>query len=245
MILAPITFAGRSMILGHSTEVEIESDWLDDVLCLSMEKTLRSEIESDLINIPKHQCGAVMTLHCIIKCMVVCNQEARDALENNIKNFDITEFSGENVPTAYLRLKAVARAHGEKDLPANTIRRVLEGFSKPSTSSFNKFCASQIAMRRVSFYDKLMQKSSLQMQLNDILNDLEATYLDLVSGKLWAGVNASPTKSAFIADCTLEDEINEARALAAQKKLPFDEREKMFCKMPPLWGERSHPSALP
>jgi hypothetical protein len=27
MILAPITFAGRSMILGHSTEVEIESDW--------------------------------------------------------------------------------------------------------------------------------------------------------------------------------------------------------------------------
>jgi hypothetical protein len=220
MILALL--AGWSMILGHSTEVDIESDWLDDVLRLSMEKTLRSEIESDLINIPKHQRGAVMTLRCIIKCMVVHNQEARDALENNMKNFDITKFSGENVPSACLHLKAVARALGEKDLPTNAICRVLEGFCKPSTSSFNKFCASQIAMRRVSFYDKLMQTSALQIQLNDILNDLEATYLDLVSGKLWAGVNASPTKSAFIADCTLEDEINKVRALAAQKKLPFD-----------------------
>ncbi len=36
------------------------------------------------------------------------NQEAKDALENYIRDFDITKFPGENVPTACLRLNAVA-----------------------------------------------------------------------------------------------------------------------------------------
>ncbi len=187
-----------------------------------MDKTLCAEVESDIISIPKHQCGAITTLRCIIKRMVVCNQEARDALQNYIKNFDITKFPGENVPTACLRLKAVAWALGAKDLPTNTIHRVLEGFGKSSTTSFNKFCTSQIAMRRGSFYDKLMHSSSLQTQLNDILNDLKATYLDLVGGKLWAGVTASPTKAAFVVDYSL--------ALALKKKLPFEEWAKLYAE---------------
>jgi hypothetical protein len=204
-----------------------------------MEKTLCSEIESDIISIPKTQRGSITTLRCIIKHMVVHNQEARDALENYIKTFDITKFPGKNVPIACLRLKAVAGALGEKDLPTNAVRWVLEGFGKSFTASFNKFCNSQIALRHGSFYDKLMHTSTLQTQLNDILNDLEATYLDLVGGKLWAGVNASPTKSAFVADHTLEDEIKEAHALAAQKKLPFDEWVKLFAKCYHC-GEKGH-----
>ena len=162
--------------------------------------------------------------------MVVRNHEARDALENYIKNFDITKFPGENVPTACLRLKAVARALGAKDLPTNTIRQVLEGFGKSSTTSFNKFCTSQIAMRRGSFYDKLMHSSSLQTQLNDIPNDLKATNLDLVGGKLWAGVTASPTSAAFVVDYSLEEEIGEARALALKKKPPFEEWAKLYAE---------------
>jgi hypothetical protein len=162
--------------------------------------------------------------------MVVHNQEARDALENYIKNFDIIKFPGENVPTACLRLKAVARALCAKDFPTNTIRRFLKGFGKSSTTSFKEFCTSQIAMRRGSFYDKLMHSSSLQTQLNDVLNDLEATYLDLVGGKLWAGVTTSPTKAIFVADYSLEEEINKARALALKKKLPFEEWAKLYAE---------------
>ncbi len=52
-----------------------------------------------------------------MKCMVVKNQEARDALEMYIKNFDITNFPGENVPIACLWIKAVATALGDDDLP--------------------------------------------------------------------------------------------------------------------------------
>jgi hypothetical protein len=224
-------FEWQHFVLRNSTDVEIESDnWLDEVLTLSMDKTLRAEVESDIISIPKHQRGAIATLRCIIKRMVVRNQEARDALGNYIKEFDITKFPGENVPTACLRLKAVSRALGEKELPTNTIRRVLEGFGKSSTPSFNEFCTSQIAMRRGSFYEKLVQSSSLQTQLNEVLNDLEATYLDLVGGKLWAGVNASPTKAAFVGDQTIDDKLEEARALALQKKLPFAEWEKLYAE---------------
>ena len=224
-------FSWQEFVLRNSTEVEIESDnWLDDVLHLSMDKTLRAEVESDMISIPKHQRGAISTLRCIIRRMVVRNQEARDALGNYIKTFDINKFPGENVPTACLRLKAVARALGPKDLPTNIIRRVLEGFGKSSTTSFNEFCTSQIAMRRGSFYEKLMHSSPLQTQLNDVLNDIEATYLDLAGGGKWAGVNASPTKASFVADCNIEEEIDEARALALKKKLPFEEWAKLYAK---------------
>jgi hypothetical protein len=102
-------FAWQEFVLQHGTDIELESDnWLDNVLHLSMEKTLCSEIEPDLNSIPKHQRGFVTTLHCIIKRMVVRNQEAQDALENYIKTFDITKFHGKNVPIACPRLKAVA-----------------------------------------------------------------------------------------------------------------------------------------
>jgi hypothetical protein len=69
--------------------------------------------------------------------MVVRNQEAQDALKNFIKTFDITKFPGKNVLVACLRLKAVARALGERNLSTNAVQRVLEDFAKhhPSTSS--------------------------------------------------------------------------------------------------------------
>jgi hypothetical protein len=115
--------------------------------------------------------------------MVIRNQEAQDALETYIKTFDINNFPGKNVPPACVCLKAVARALGDKDLPTNAICKVLEGFAKSSTKLFNRFCASQIALCRRTFYHTLMKNTFLQNQLNNVLNDLETSYLDLVGGK--------------------------------------------------------------
>ncbi len=127
-------FAWQEVVLQHGTNIELESDnWLDNLLHLSMEKILYSEIESDLNIFPKHQHGSVTTLCCIIKLMVVRNQETQDALENYIKTFDITKFPGKNVPVTCLRLKAVARALEERNRPTNAVQRVLEGFAKSST----------------------------------------------------------------------------------------------------------------
>ncbi len=136
-------FQWQEFLLQHGTELELESVyWLDNVLHLSMDKTLHSEIELDLTSIPKNWCGSITALQCFIKRMVVRNQEARGALKNDIKTFDITKFPGENVPTDCLCLKAVACALGDNDLPTNVVHKVLEGYAKSSTPTFNKFCAS-------------------------------------------------------------------------------------------------------
>jgi hypothetical protein len=45
----------------------------------------------------------------------------------------------------------------------------------------------------------LMRGTPLQTQLNDLLNDLEVIYLDLVEGQLWSGIIATPHQSFFLA----------------------------------------------
>ncbi len=233
-------FEWQEFLLRHSTELELESDnWLEDVLHLSMEKMLCSEVESDLNSVPKNQRGSITTLQCIIKCMVVRNQEARDALETYIETFNITNFPGKNVPTACLRLKAVAHALGHKDLPTNAICKVLEGFATSSTKLLNDFCASQIALHRGTFYRTLMKNTSFLNQLNDVLNNLDTSYLDLVGGKLWGGVIASPTKSSFLANYNDNEEINKAMAMTAMKKLPFAEWVKLHATCHHC-GEKGH-----
>jgi hypothetical protein len=230
----------QEFLLWHSTELKLESDnWLDNVLHLPIDKMLCSEVKSNLNSIPKNQRGSIATLQCIIKRMVVQNQEAQEALERYIKTFDITNFPGKNVPTACLCLKAVARALGDKDLPTNAICKVLEGFVKSSTKLFNNFCASQTALHGGTFYRTLMKNTSLTNQLNDILNNLETSYLDLVGGKLWEGVIASPTRSSFVANYNNNEEIKKVMAMAAIKKLPFDEWVKLHATCHHC-GEKGH-----
>ena len=161
-------FEWQEFIVRYGTTNELESNsWLEDTLLLSMDKNLRYEIKSDMSGFPKNKQGAITMLCCIIKRMVVKNQEAKDALESYIKEFDITKFPGENVSSACLWLKAVAKALGNKDLPSNVICKILEGFAKSSTKAFNDVCSSQIAMRRASFYKSGMKNTSLQNQLVD------------------------------------------------------------------------------
>jgi hypothetical protein len=40
---------------------------------------------------------------------------------------------------------------------------------------------------------------------------------------LWAGVITSPTNSSFIVDSAKDDEIKQAKAIVAMKKVPYDE----------------------
>ena len=97
----------QEFIFTYGAESELESNnWLEDSLLLSMDKNLRHKITSDMSVYPPIRCGAITMLRCIIKRLVVKNQEAKDALESYIKDFNITNFPGENVPSACLRLKA-------------------------------------------------------------------------------------------------------------------------------------------
>jgi hypothetical protein len=152
--------AWQEFILRHGTDVEIESnDWLEGTLLQSMEVTLRAEVESDLQGLPVNHCGTVTMLCFIIKRLIICNQEAWDALEGYVKTFDICNFPGKNVPTACLKLKAVINVLGDKT-PSNAICTILEGIAYASTDTFMDVCKSKIAMHSDSIYASLLAKES-------------------------------------------------------------------------------------
>jgi hypothetical protein len=178
----------QEFILRYGSDVEVESDaWLEGTLLLSMESTLRAEVESDLKSLPVNQRGALTMLRFIIKRMVIRNQEAWDALEEYIKLFDIRNFPGENVPTACLKLKAVVAVLGDK-LPSNAVRTLLEGFARASTKSFSSVCESKIAMRSDSIYASLLTTIPLCNQVTLMLDDLEQKYQQLITAKKWEGI---------------------------------------------------------
>jgi hypothetical protein len=49
-----------------------------------MDKIFHAEVKLDINSIPKHQCGSITALCCIIKQTEIKNQEAKDVLENYI-----------------------------------------------------------------------------------------------------------------------------------------------------------------
>ncbi len=209
------------------------------MLQMSLEKMLCAEVESDLCSLPLSQWGSLTTLHYIIKQLVVKNQEARDALKEYLKTFDIRKFPGENVPLACLCLKAAATSLGSNNLSTNVIRKLLEGFAKSAMVSFNKVCTGQLALHCGSISQKLFKDTSLHTQLVDILNDLESIHLDFVGGKLWAGVNAMPQASLFKAALANGDDAGAVVLDAVNvKHMPVDIKEHTLAAVKSLpWEE--------
>jgi hypothetical protein len=224
-------FQWQEFVLLYGSSVEVESDnWLEETLLLSMETTLHSKVESDMKSLPlQKQKGAITMICFIIKRMVVRNQEAKDALETYLKIFNITAFPGKNVQIACLRLKAVAQALGNDDLPKNIVRTILKGFSKSLTDTFNNVLKSKIAMRSDSMYRTLLNNSTLHNQLSEALHDLENKYQELIGGKKRAGVGHTGLLQGSLFKVSTEDpeqEIQDTHAYAAIKKIPFEE----WCK---------------
>jgi hypothetical protein len=202
--------AWQEFILRHGTDVEIKSnDWLKGTLLQFMEVTLCAEGESDLQGLPVNHRGAVTMLCFIIKRLINCNQEAWDALEDYVKTFDICNFPGKNVPTAFLKLKAVINVLGDKT-PSNAIRTILEGFAHASTDTFTDVCKSKIAMRSDSIYTSLLDKVPLCSQVSLTLDNLEQKYQQLITANKWEGVGHvgmdNHNKSAFKATANPDNE---------------------------------------
>jgi len=77
-----------------------------------------------------------------------------------------------------------------------------------------------------------MKKTSLQSQLSNLLNDIEAAYIDLVGGNKWEGITASPPVSSFLASPSVDDAAEEehARTLAARVNMPWEEWVKKYAE---------------
>ncbi len=119
--------------------------------------------------------------------------------------------------------------------------------------SFNEVCTSYLALSCGSVSQKLFKDTSQHTQLVNVLNDLESVYLDLVGGKLWAGVNATPQASSFKATLSNGNDANsmvlatvkhmsadvKIRALAAVKILPWEEWVNLYATCHHC-GEKRH-----
>jgi hypothetical protein len=147
-------------------------------------------------------------LRFIIKWMVIHNQEAWDSLEDYIKVFDVRNYPDKIVPTTCIKLKAVVNVLGDK-LPSNSVRIILDGFAKASTSSFNQVCLTKIAMRSASVYAPLQDKLPLQNQVLAMLDYLEQKCQQLITSKKWERVGhigMAKDKSTFKASLGVNKE---------------------------------------
>ncbi len=194
-----------------------------------MEPNLCAEVESDMKGLLQNQKGAITMLRFIIKCMVIWNQEAWDALEDYGRSFDICNYPGKNVPIACLKLKAVVNVLGP-NLPSNAVWTILEGFLKALTASFTQVCATKIAMQDNSTYASFQDKIPLHKQVSSILDDLEQKYQQLITAKKWEGVGhlgMIQGKLSFKA-ATIDDDDATANANLAKQRISYEDWEKLL-----------------
>ena len=206
----------------YGSDVDIESDqWMEEFLCVSMEKALKDEVISDFDELPKASRGAVSLFRCMVNRMVTKNEESRRNLEQWLQDFSLTSFSGENVTKACLRIKAVVDAIGHDKLPSDVVTRVLNGMSTASTDEFCQVCHTQIAMMNNSVLKTMMKVTSLHKQLVSILSDLEVKYLELLGAKKWKGVGVNIKHEVSAYNAFTCDEYRAYVADAGKNALPF------------------------
>jgi hypothetical protein len=88
----------------------------------------------------------------------------------------------------------------------------------------------------------LLKNSTFHNQLIEALNNLENKYQELIGGKKWAGVEHTGLLQGSLFKVSTEDpeqEIQDAHAYAAIKKIPFEEWYKKYA-ISHHCGKKSH-----
>ena len=222
---------------GMASDEDIESDtWAQVIMSKSMDDDLLSSVMDEFDRLEEEEQSAVTMFKIMIDIMVIRNQEALDALQTFIKDFDIRAYDGQNVSKAASHLKAVLRALG-KDIPANAARSIVNGMAYADNKEFKDLCTASGAYFSSSFIT-----STLPAHLRDpkeccltLLRDFETRYQQLMTAKKWNSVtHKASTFTAQLADMSDDD----YEAYAARALLPFEEWVKAircnFC------GELGH-----
>ena len=134
----------------HATDVELESNtWAYEILMISMDNELRTRVHDDLETVEDPRAkGAITTFKIMTSHMVFSLQEKTDALHNWIRTTTILVVDGQNVTVFVSRWKAVLRALGDANLPANTLRYLLTSFEHASNEEFVQLCTTLKTIHR-------------------------------------------------------------------------------------------------
>jgi hypothetical protein len=76
----------------------------------------------------------------------------------------------------------------------------------------------------------LIRGTSLLSQLNNLLHNLEVTYLNLAGSNKWDGIIAKPSTSSFFNEVDDTNDKETARVLAAKSNIPWEEWVKKLAK---------------
>ena len=94
-------------------------------------------------------------------------------------------------------MKAIIWSLNKKDLPSNSLDRILSGFADASQPDFKALCTSQKALLITPFYSLINKGVDTEQLIHSTLTCLEAKYFELSSADEWNG-SAEATNSAFL-----------------------------------------------
>ena len=228
-----IYFKWQHYTRKFGSDVEFQSDiWMCKFLKCSLEPSLHTAVMLEYERKPIEQQGSITLFRLIVNRMVLNSYEARRHLLRFIEEFDIRRYPGEDVSLACVRIKEVATALGDTNLPTDLLSRVLEGFEKSTTETFRQMCSTLRISFLSSFTRSMLGSLSPHDQLTNLLRDLESAYLDIKAGGKWIGAGtegAQSGASVFTAGISHEDQedygeyaIYKASTPASQL-LPFKE----------------------
>ena len=129
--------------------------------------------------------------------IVIKSHEGKVTRQNFTTKVDITAFVGENVADASRKQKAIIWSLDKKDLPSNSLDRILSGFANASQPDFKALCTSQKALLSTPFFSFTNKGVDAEQLIHSTLTCLKAKYFELSSADEWNGSD-EVTNSAFL-----------------------------------------------
>jgi hypothetical protein len=181
----------QAVINVQGFAVDVEScRWMQSMLEKSMEPTLLVRVKQRLASFRPTERGG-LTMYYVVAVMVAKpSHEFIQSGQDWIKAFALSKFSGENVPIANYRFKAVvdALAGTPGAIPPTTVDKYLEGMTHTGSEDFKLLVQSLIGSYN-NPVDKMKQRFSIQETLDLFSTSLEQKYIALTIDKKWNGAN--------------------------------------------------------
>jgi hypothetical protein len=179
----------QSMINLRGFDVDRESDnWLMTVLEKSTEDTLLVRLKQSLLALHPSQRGGVMMFKLVVDTIAKPSFEFIQAGVNWVDAFKLSNFSGEHVPTATTRFKAVIGALPPTSVPPTTVDKYLNGMTFCSNDEFKQTVLSI----RGSLYNPLLDITAtytIPAQLDMFGSALEQKFTALTTIGQWTGAH--------------------------------------------------------
>jgi hypothetical protein len=174
-------------VRGFSVDVE-SSRWLQTVLEKSIEPTLLVRVKQRLASFLPNERGGLIMFYIVAQMVAKPSHEFIESGQSLIKHFKLSSFSGEHVPTANSRIKAVVEALSVSPgaLPPNTVDKYLEGMTHTSCEDFKTLVQSLIGSYN-NPVDRIKQRFTIQQTLDLFATALEDRYTALTIDKKWNG----------------------------------------------------------